>query len=281
MTKPRSPTTTGRIESFRKSLRRKLLYDARAFADQAATRASIEARVHAYTHNHLCQAQDRAAPATACRPGPPGNHIRLPARPPSTEPPPAELGLLPVQLPAESPSPRTPVADEEIRAVEWETTILPIGRVFLVNNRQVKFTRALGGKHVTVWPTARAPTSCSTVSPSAPVRPASPRTTCTSCRSEGPELPDRSPARRRPKPPAPSRPSRWIGSSTATAASNSADSACCRPLTSLCKITWDLAAPPRAVPLRGTHNHCQRPGQPPNQRDRQHGLLLRRPAVLQ
>ncbi|WP_318021556.1 IS481 family transposase, partial [Streptomyces sp. N50] len=151
LTKPRSPTTTGKIERFHKSLRRELLDDAGPFADQATAQAALDAWVHAYNHDRPHQALDMAAPATAFRPGPPGSHIELPAPPPSTEPPLAELGLVPLRLPAELPSPRTPVADEEIRAVEWETTISPIGRVFLVNNQQVKFTEALGGKRVTVW----------------------------------------------------------------------------------------------------------------------------------
>ncbi|MFI1201204.1 IS481 family transposase [Streptomyces sp. NPDC020883] len=155
LTKPRSPTTTGKIERWHKSLRRELLDHSGPFADQATAQAAIDAWVHAYNHDRPHQSLDMAAPASVFRPGPPGSHIPLPAPPPSEEPPLTELGLVPLRLPAELPSQRTPVSDDEIRAVEWETTISAIGRVILVNNQQVKFTEALGGRTVTVWADCR------------------------------------------------------------------------------------------------------------------------------
>jgi transposase InsO family protein len=47
LTKPRSPTTTGKIERWHKSLRRELLDAASPFADQATAQAAIDAWVHA------------------------------------------------------------------------------------------------------------------------------------------------------------------------------------------------------------------------------------------
>jgi hypothetical protein len=56
LTKPRSPTTTGKIERFRKSLRRELLDAAGPFENQQAAQAAIDAWIHGYNKSRPHQA---------------------------------------------------------------------------------------------------------------------------------------------------------------------------------------------------------------------------------
>jgi transposase InsO family protein len=64
-TKPRSPTTTGKIERFHKTLRTELLDHVSPFESLPAAQDAIDAWVHAYNHARPHQALDMAAPATS------------------------------------------------------------------------------------------------------------------------------------------------------------------------------------------------------------------------
>jgi transposase InsO family protein len=58
LTKPRSPTTTGKIERFHKALRREILGHSGPFADLAAAQIAIDTWVHGYNHprpHHLLE----------------------------------------------------------------------------------------------------------------------------------------------------------------------------------------------------------------------------------
>ncbi|MCU1685937.1 MAG: hypothetical protein JWQ81_6676 [Amycolatopsis sp.] len=70
LTKPRTPTTTGKIERFHQTLRREFLDHCGPFADLAAGQAAVDAWVHAYNHVRPHQAIDMATPATLFRPTP-------------------------------------------------------------------------------------------------------------------------------------------------------------------------------------------------------------------
>jgi transposase InsO family protein len=63
LTRPRSPTTTGKIERFHGSLRRELLDDAVPFGDLAAAQAAVDAWVSEYNSTRPHQAIGMAAPA--------------------------------------------------------------------------------------------------------------------------------------------------------------------------------------------------------------------------
>jgi transposase InsO family protein len=76
LTKPRSPTTTGKIERLHKSIRRELLDQVEPFADQATAQASIDAWVHAYNHSRPHQALDMAVPPPYSGPDPPIRRYR-------------------------------------------------------------------------------------------------------------------------------------------------------------------------------------------------------------
>lgn len=154
LTKPRSPTTTGKIERFHKSLRRELLDHVGLFVDQATAQAAIDAWVHGYNHSRPHQALDMAVPAARFRPAAKDpqqdrHEVHLPE--PQDKTTPATVELLAPQLPALLPSPRLPVDESHIRAVEFEALISPIGRLCLPSGQQLKFPAALGGRTATVW----------------------------------------------------------------------------------------------------------------------------------
>lgn len=143
LTKPRSPTTTGKIERWHKTLRRELLDAAGPFADQATAQAAIDAWVHAYNHTRPHQSLDMATPASAFRPHP--------VTAPAPAPRPVIEGSLADQPTATSSPITIPAPIGEPEAVEWEALISPGGRLCLPGNQQAKFAAALGGRTVTVW----------------------------------------------------------------------------------------------------------------------------------
>ena len=61
-TKPRSPTTTGKIERFHRSLRAEFLTD-RSFTDQARAQAELDAWVETYNHDRPHQSLNMDTPA--------------------------------------------------------------------------------------------------------------------------------------------------------------------------------------------------------------------------
>ena len=69
LTGPYSPTTTGKVERWHRTLRRELLDAAGPFADLPSAQAAITAWVHAYNHARPHQALDMATPASVFRPG--------------------------------------------------------------------------------------------------------------------------------------------------------------------------------------------------------------------
>jgi transposase InsO family protein len=80
-TKPRSPTTTGKIERWHKTLRAELLDHVAPFESLAAAQDAIDGWVHAYNHARPHQALDMAVPASRFRPhGPAGEQITVPTR---------------------------------------------------------------------------------------------------------------------------------------------------------------------------------------------------------
>ena len=69
LTGPYSPTTTGKVERWHRTLRRELLDASGPFADLPSAQAAISAWVHAYNHARPHQALDMATPASLFRPG--------------------------------------------------------------------------------------------------------------------------------------------------------------------------------------------------------------------
>ena len=103
LTKPYSPTTTGKVERWHQTLRRELLDVAGPFADLLSAEAAITAWVHTYNQVRPHQALDMATPASLFRPGSqPGPGLAVPAPRPAPEAVCEPAGPTPVLLGAQS-----------------------------------------------------------------------------------------------------------------------------------------------------------------------------------
>ena len=139
LTKPYSPTTTGKVERWHQTLRRELLDVAGPFADLPSAQAAITAWVHAYNHARPHQALDMATPASLFRPGTqPDPGLALPPQP---VPGSAEPGPGPVLLGAQSAG-----------AVEFDTVISASGVLgVLPAVQRIKMGPARAGQLAHVW----------------------------------------------------------------------------------------------------------------------------------
>jgi transposase InsO family protein len=143
--KPRSPTTTGKIERFHKTLRAELLDHVAPFESLQAAQAAIDGWVHAYNHQRPHQALDMAVPAGKFRPNGPAREVTVPA--PTVQDdqvvlPWAEEGIV---APPPVPVPRG-------AAVEFEARVPPSGMLTIVSGRQaVSVRQGLAGRTLTVW----------------------------------------------------------------------------------------------------------------------------------
>jgi transposase InsO family protein len=140
LTKPYSPTTTGKVERWHQTLRRELLDVAGPFADLPSAQAAITAWVHAYNHARPHQALDMATPASLFRPGTqPEPVLAAPASPaPDTAGP---AGPVPVLLGAQSAG-----------AVEFDTVISASGVLGVIPAVQrIKLGPARAGQLAHVW----------------------------------------------------------------------------------------------------------------------------------
>jgi transposase InsO family protein len=144
-TKPRSPTTTGKIERFHKTLRAELLDQVAPFESLEAAQASIDGWVHAYNHQRPHQALEMAVPASKFRPNGATREIAVPAPTASDDQvalPWADAGIV---TPPPAPVPRS-------AAVEFEVRVSPGGTVIIVAGRQsLTFRQGLAGRTLTVW----------------------------------------------------------------------------------------------------------------------------------
>jgi hypothetical protein len=154
LTKPRSPTTTGKIERFHRTLRQELLNDCGPFADLPAAQAAIDAWVHAYNHNRPHQALDMATPASLFRPtrtatDGPGPTLSAPAVPRvDAADGPAIAGPAPA-APLVVPTPMTPGLAP---AVELDAVIDPTGTLAVLPSVQrIKMGKARAGRTAHLW----------------------------------------------------------------------------------------------------------------------------------
>jgi transposase InsO family protein len=138
LTKPYSPTTTGKVERWHQTLRRELLDVSGHFADLPSAQAAITAWVHAYNHARPHQALGMATPASLFRPGTqPGPLLAAPV----PEPAPEAAGLAPVLLGAQSAG-----------AVEFDTIISPSGVLGVIPAVQrIKMGTERAGQLAHVW----------------------------------------------------------------------------------------------------------------------------------
>jgi len=138
LTRPYSPTTTGKVERWHQTLRRELLDVAGPFADLPSAQAAITAWVHAYNHARPHQALGMAAPASLFRPGTQPEPLLAG---PVTEPAPEAAGPAPVLLGAQSAG-----------AVEFDTVISPSGVLAVIPAVQrIKMGAQRAGQLAHVW----------------------------------------------------------------------------------------------------------------------------------
>lgn len=131
LTKPRSPTTTGKIERFHATLRRELLDSAGPFTDLPSAQAAIDAWVHAYNHKRPHQALNMATPASLFRPtrrqpGDPTPSVDSPAVPQVTPTATAESAqAAPVAAAAALPFSQNAVEFDTVIASSGVLSVLP------------------------------------------------------------------------------------------------------------------------------------------------------------
>jgi transposase InsO family protein len=142
LTKPRSPTTTGKIERWHKTLRRELLDHVAPFESLAAAQEAIDGWVHAYNHQRPHQSLDMATPASRFRPHGPARDLATTSSGPA----------------ATVPGQDRPVADPATEsaadgvAVEFEARVPPSGTITVVSGKQqVDVHPALAGRTLTIW----------------------------------------------------------------------------------------------------------------------------------
>ena len=141
LTRPASPTTTGKVERFHQTLRRELLDDADPFMDLAAAQAAVDAWVSEYNTTRPHQALDMATPADRFAPASRADRELLPLRLPAT------LDLAP---PASQPAePATPPAMAE-GAVEFDR-VVPASGNLKVAGKQFWLGPDRAGLTVTFW----------------------------------------------------------------------------------------------------------------------------------
>jgi len=146
LTKPRSPTTTGKIERFHRTLREEFLNHVAPFESPEAAQQAVDSWVSAYNHQRPHQALDMATPASLFRPNGPTRLDTLPSVSispvePSTSP---ALAITVIE-----PAPAPPV---EGGAVEFEARVPLSGQLTIRSGRQaISLHEAMAGRLVTVW----------------------------------------------------------------------------------------------------------------------------------
>jgi transposase InsO family protein len=143
LTKVRSPTTTGKIERFHKTLREEFLDHVSPFESVDAAQQAIDGWVESYNHRRPHQSLDMATPASLFRPNGP---TRIDVPPAGAEDSHQDL---PSTLLVQVLEPRPTPASEG--AVELELRVPPSGETSLAGKQTISLHRSLAGRTVTVW----------------------------------------------------------------------------------------------------------------------------------
>ncbi|ORI13649.1 IS481 family transposase [Rhodococcus sp. 1168] len=142
LTRRHSPTTTGKIERFHRTLRREFLDEAGAFADIVAAQAALDEWVHAYNTIRPHQSLEMAPPASLFR-------ARLQ---PVTRDDTADGETNSSAAPQRSS--RRPIitpAERVSSAVEFDTRVPPGGVADVAGVQQLWIGRNHAGRTVTLW----------------------------------------------------------------------------------------------------------------------------------
>jgi len=141
LTRPASPTTTGKIERLHQSLQIELLDDHGPFESLSALQAALDAWREEYNAGRPHQSLGMAFPASRFVPAESGLLLRVPAGQALTVPDEADRG--PAVIPA---APAEPMP----AALEIDRTVPPSGNL-QIGGQQVWLGPALAGRKVTFW----------------------------------------------------------------------------------------------------------------------------------
>lgn len=136
LTKRRSPTTTGKVERFHRTLRRELLDEVGAFASIEAAQAAIDEWVHAYNTIRPHQSLDMATPASLFRSRADESTLK-----PATE----------TQRPAQPGIDPLPGIGSVGQAIEIDARVPPSGVVVIAGLQQLWVGKNYAGLSVTLW----------------------------------------------------------------------------------------------------------------------------------
>jgi transposase InsO family protein len=140
LTRPASPTTTGKIERLHKSLQDELLDDHGPFESLEALQSALDAWREEYNTDRPHQSLNMAFPASRFAPATSSLELRLPAQ---HEPPPAAAHC--------APASRTASGAEPSRvALEADRIVPPSGNLW-IGGQQVWLGPVLAGRSVTIW----------------------------------------------------------------------------------------------------------------------------------
>ncbi|MEE6259497.1 DDE-type integrase/transposase/recombinase [Plantactinospora sonchi] len=157
LTKPRSPTTTGKVERFHQTLQRELLDDVEVWANPEEAQAAIDGFRHEYNTERPHQSLAMAFPVDRFAPSPADEHLppRLPPALTATIPAPRQpLSVAPASAPStdqNTPSaPTMAVVDDVGLAVEV-TRLVPASGNLTVCGQQFWLSPTRAGLPVTLW----------------------------------------------------------------------------------------------------------------------------------
>lgn len=143
LTKPRSPTTTGKIERFHRTLRTEILDHTAALESVDAAQHSINGWVQAYNQHRLHQGIDMATPSQAVPPErshPPRHRHR------------GRAGRRDGRITGRRSDRTAPPRQRRHSAVEFEARVPASGSIPICSGRQtVALHRGMAGRTVTVW----------------------------------------------------------------------------------------------------------------------------------
>jgi transposase InsO family protein len=139
LTKRRSPTTTGKVERFHRTLRRELLDEVGAFESIEAAQTAIDEWVHAYNTARPHQSLNMATPASLFR-GRAAESLLGPT---------AEMN--PAGEPAKAALLALPAAGRASQPIEIDVRVPPSGVVVLTGLQQLWVGKNYAGLTVTVW----------------------------------------------------------------------------------------------------------------------------------
>ncbi|MGN2638759.1 integrase core domain-containing protein [Nocardia takedensis] len=155
LTKPHSPTTTGKIERFHKTLRAEFLDQATPFESHATAQEAVEGWIAGYNFNRPHQALGMAIPSELFRPNGPTRFDARPEPIPPTEQPTIEENH------ADSTAVIDVIAPPDNRqidgaAIEFQARVPPTGELNILAGRQrVSMHQSMAGRTLTVWANQR------------------------------------------------------------------------------------------------------------------------------